>query len=185
MLQRVEAVPKGTANPSNASKATFMAAPDVCRTVHACQASPSDPRAECRLRLAAKRKAAYAAINANSPHKQQAQRFLQDYLSTAEGLRTLNADKPLGAVANLELMDELRNDPLLEHTYASAAQGEIMPDIPEMKRFWILFSSRLGAMLKGDKPIPATLEQIAQRLRANGEIQAWRRRHYPSLGAAQ
>ena len=64
------------------------------------------------------------------------------------------------------------------------ASGEIMPDIPEMKRFWALFSSRLGAMFKGEKPIAATLEEIAQRLRAAGEVQAWRRRHYPTADSA-
>ncbi|MGA4450296.1 maltose/maltodextrin ABC transporter substrate-binding protein MalE [Ectopseudomonas chengduensis] len=121
-----------------------------------------------------------AAINANSPHKAQARRFVEDYLSSAEGLHSLNADKPLGAVANHEVMAQLRHDPLIDHTYESAASGEIMPDIPEMKRFWALFSSRLGAMFKGEKPIAATLEQIAQRLRAAGEVQAWRRRHYPA-----
>jgi len=83
-------------------------------------------------------------------------------------------------VANHEVMAQLRHDPLIDHTYESAASGEIMPDIPEMKRFWVLFSARLSAMLKGEKPIAATLEQIAQRLRAAGEVQAWRRRHYPA-----
>jgi maltose/maltodextrin transport system substrate-binding protein len=121
-----------------------------------------------------------AAVNAHSPNKQQAQRFLEDYLTTAEGLRSVDADKPLGAVANLELLQSLQQDPLIAHTYDSAAQGEIMPDLPEMKRFWALFQTRLKPMLQGQRPLLATLEEIAGRLDRQAQMQATRRRHYPA-----
>ncbi len=121
-----------------------------------------------------------AAVNAHSPNKQQAQRFLEDYLTSAEGLRTIDADKPLGAVANLELLQSLQQDPLIAHTYSSAARGEIMPDLPEMKRFWALFQSRLKPMLDGQRPLQATLEEIAARLDKQAQMQATRRRHYPA-----
>ncbi|MHA6492863.1 maltose/maltodextrin ABC transporter substrate-binding protein MalE [Pseudomonas borbori] len=120
-----------------------------------------------------------AAINAHSPNKAEAQRFLEDYLTTAEGLRSIDADKPLGAVANLELLASLGDDPLIAHTYASAASGEIMPDVPEMKRFWALFQSRLGPMLHGERPLEATLQEITARLSKQAQMQATRRRHYP------
>lgn len=120
-----------------------------------------------------------AAVNAHSPNKQQAQRFLEDYLTSAEGLRSIDADKPLGAVANLELLQSLQQDPLIAHTYSSAARGEIMPDLPEMKRFWALFQSRLKPMLDGQRPLLATLEEIAARLDKQAQMQATRR-HYPA-----
>ena len=121
-----------------------------------------------------------AAVNAHSPNKQQAQRFLEDYLTSAEGLRSIDADKPLGAVANLELLQSLQQDPLIAHTYSSAAQGEIMPDLPEMKRFWALFQTRLKPMLQGQQPLLATLEEITARLDKQAQMQATRRRHYPA-----
>ena len=121
-----------------------------------------------------------AAVNAHSPNKQQAQRFLEDYLTSAEGLRSIDADKPLGAVANLELLQSLRQDPLIAHTYSSAARGEIMPDLPEMKRFWALFQTRLKPMLDGQRPLLATLEEITARLDKQAQMQATRRRHYPA-----
>ncbi|WP_332821066.1 maltose/maltodextrin ABC transporter substrate-binding protein MalE [Pseudomonas sp.] len=120
-----------------------------------------------------------AALNRHSPHRDQALNFLEHYLSTAAGLRLIDADKPLGAPANLEMMAERQDAPLIAATYAAAMRGEIMPDIPEMKRFWSLFDSRLNAMLQGQRPIPATLEEIAQRLHAAGRMQGQRRLHYP------
>jgi len=125
-----------------------------------------------------------AAINAHSPNQAQAQRFLDDYLTTADGLRVIDADKPLGAVANLQLLETLQRDPLIAHTYRSAASGEIMPDVPEMKRFWSLFDSRLRPMLQGEREIPATLEQIGARLRQHAQMQTVRRRFYPTAEMA-
>ncbi len=125
-----------------------------------------------------------AAVNAHSPNQAQAQRFLEDYLTTADGLRAIDADKPLGAAANLELLETLQQDPLIAHTYQSAASGEIMPDIPEMKRFWSLFRTRLQPMLRGELNISATLEQISTRLKRHGDMQMVRRRFYPVASAA-
>ncbi|MBA1277612.1 MULTISPECIES: maltose/maltodextrin ABC transporter substrate-binding protein MalE [Pseudomonadaceae] len=125
-----------------------------------------------------------AAVNAHSPNQKQAQRFLDDYLTTAEGLRSIDADKPLGAVANLELLETLQHEPLIAHTYRSATKGEIMPDVPEMKRFWALFESRLKPMLLGERPIPATLEEISGRLSQHAQMQSVRRRFYPIAEAS-
>jgi maltose/maltodextrin transport system substrate-binding protein len=123
-----------------------------------------------------------AGLNRHSPHRDQALDFLEHYLSTAAGLRLIDADKPLGAPANLEMMAERQDDPLIAATYAAAMGGETMPDIPEMKRFWSLFDKRFAAMLHGQRPIPATLEEIARRLHAAGRMQGQRRLHYPAGG---
>ncbi|OZG75156.1 maltose ABC transporter substrate-binding protein MalE [Hahella sp. CCB-MM4] len=119
-----------------------------------------------------------AAINVASQKKEAAQKFLEDYLLTYEGLKVVNADKPLGAVANIRLMKELARDPLIFHTFESAEKGELMPDLPEMKRFWSLFSTKLPQMLKGEADISPTLADIAGRLRKLDELKGWRRRHY-------
>lgn len=59
-----------------------------------------------------------------------------------------------------------------------------MPDVPEMKRFWSLFDSRLRPMLQGEREIPATLEQIGARLRQHAQMQTVRRRFYPTAEMA-
>jgi maltose/maltodextrin transport system substrate-binding protein len=125
-----------------------------------------------------------AALNRHSPQKARATQFLETYLSSAEGLQLIDADKSLGLPANLQLLAERQTDPLIASTYAAALDGEIMPDIPEMKRFWSLFGARLEAMLDGQRPIPATLEEIAQRLHTAGRLQGQRRLHYPMQGQA-
>ncbi|MDG9668742.1 maltose/maltodextrin ABC transporter substrate-binding protein MalE [Hahella sp. CR1] len=121
-----------------------------------------------------------AGINSAGRNKEAAQRFLEDYLLTYEGLKKVNTDKPLGAVANVQLMKELSADPLIRHTFVSAEKGELMPDVPEMKRFWGLFTYKLPAMLKGEAAISATLNDMADRLRKLDELKGWGRRHYLS-----
>ncbi|UTW08053.1 extracellular solute-binding protein [Pseudomonas benzenivorans] len=90
-----------------------------------------------------------AALNHHSPNQEAARRFLEDYLSSPADLRQIDQDKPLGVPANLELMQEAQRDPLIQASFDAAMAGEIMPDIPEMKRFWGLFNGRFDAMLQG------------------------------------
>lgn len=119
-----------------------------------------------------------AGISAVSTNQQMARRFLEDYLLTESGLQAVNNDKPLGAVAHLGVVDSLRDDPFIDHTFRSASRGEIMPNIPEMKRFWDLMTNRFADMLAGEDPVRATLEEAAVRLRRLDEMRGWTRRHY-------
>ncbi len=119
-----------------------------------------------------------AGISAVSTNHELARRFMEDYLLTESGLHTVNDDKPLGAVAHLDVVKTLSEDPFIDHTFRSASRGEIMPNIPEMKRFWDLMTIRFAGMLEGDYPIASTLNEAAGRLERLDEMRGWTRRHY-------
>src|SRR5690554_35658 len=119
-----------------------------------------------------------AGISAVSTNQDLARQFLEDYLLTEEGLHVVNNDKPLGAVAHLDVVETLSRDPFINHTFQSARSGEIMPNIPEMKRFWDLMTRRFSAMLEDDAPIRETLNRAAARLQRLDKMRSWARRHY-------
>ena len=121
-----------------------------------------------------------AAISSGSREKALAQTFLEDYALTYEGLKKINSDVALGAVANIELMKELGADPRIRHTFEAAQDGELMPDIPEMKSFWKQFQSGLPKILQGKANPQKTLKDIAAKLRKLDKAKGFRRRHYPS-----
>lgn len=118
------------------------------------------------------------AINGYSQQPELAKKFLEEYLTVYEGVKTMNDDRPLGAVANKKLMAELESNPHIAHTFAMAATGEAMPDIPEMRRFWSSWTAHLTGMANGEKPVEATLDQIGKRLRKLDKMKMWSRKHY-------
>jgi maltose/maltodextrin transport system substrate-binding protein len=83
-----------------------------------------------------------AMINRSSPNVEIAQHFLQEHALTSEGLKALDADTPLGVPALKTLCDEMaaRNH-LIKVTYENAENGVVMPNIPQMGKFW----SSMGA----------------------------------------
>lgn len=119
-----------------------------------------------------------AGISAATTNTRLAKRFLEDYLLTEEGLHAVNDDKPLGAVAHLDVVTTLSEDPFIDHTFRSASRGEIMPNIPEMKRFWDLMTRRFDTILAGGGPVASILENAAQRLQRLDDMRGWTRRHY-------
>jgi len=119
-----------------------------------------------------------AGISAVSTNQGIARQFLEDYLLTEQGLHAVNNDKPLGAVAHLDVVNTLREDPFIDHTFRSASRGEIMPNIPEMKRFWDLMTLRFSSMLSGEDAVRPTLMEAATRLQRLDEMRGWTRRHY-------
>ncbi len=119
-----------------------------------------------------------AGISTVSTNHELARRFLEEYLLTNDGLHAVNDDKPLGAVAHLGVVETLSEDPFIDHTFRSASRGEIMPNIPEMKRFWDLMTIRFAGMLEGEDPITSTLNEAADRLERLDDMRGWTRRHY-------
>jgi maltose/maltodextrin transport system substrate-binding protein len=77
-----------------------------------------------------------AGISTASPNKDLATEFLENYLLTNDGLRTINDDTALGAVALKSFQKELDKDKRIAATMNNAINGEIMPNIPEMNAFW-------------------------------------------------
>jgi maltose/maltodextrin transport system substrate-binding protein len=78
-----------------------------------------------------------ALINRSSPNSDLASQFIEKYVATVDGLKTIDADVPIGVPALKALSDEMSaKDPLIKITYENAQNGDVMPNIPQMGKFW-------------------------------------------------
>ncbi|ANO34880.1 maltose/maltodextrin ABC transporter substrate-binding protein MalE [Vibrio breoganii] len=98
-----------------------------------------------------------AGISTASPNKDLAVEFLENYLLTNDGLRQVNDDKPLGAVALKSFQKELESDPRIAATMASAENGEIMPNIPQMNAYWGSTKNAIINVVDGRQTVDAAL----------------------------
>ncbi|GAB6389641.1 maltose/maltodextrin ABC transporter substrate-binding protein MalE [Stutzerimonas marianensis] len=105
-----------------------------------------------------------ATLNAASPNQALAVEFLENYLLEVEGLKTVNADVPLGAVVNKAFMEELSDDPMIKATFESAEQGRPMPNIPQMGVFWSAMEAALTNITSGRQTVDAALDDAAKRI---------------------
>ena len=105
-----------------------------------------------------------AMINRASPNADLAEEFLRNYLLTDEGLRTMNADVPLGVPALESFYGELASDPLIAASKASVDAGMLMPNVPQMGRFWSAFGSALSNATNGQATPQKALDLAAQRI---------------------
>ncbi|MCX7300897.1 MAG: maltose/maltodextrin ABC transporter substrate-binding protein MalE [Rhodobacterales bacterium] len=74
-------------------------------------------------------------INAASPNADLAKEFIENYLTTDEGLASWNAGGGIGALADMSAA-AAQEDPLVGAMLAVAANGIPMPSNPEMGAFW-------------------------------------------------
>lgn len=105
-----------------------------------------------------------ATLNAASPNQALAVEFLENYLLKVEGLKTVNADVPLGAVPNKAYMAELASNPLIKATFDNAAMGRPMPNVPEMGAFWSAMAPALTNITSGRQTVDAALDDAAKRI---------------------
>lgn len=105
-----------------------------------------------------------AMINRASPNKDLAVEFLENNMLTVNGLKTCNADVPLGTPANKALFNELKTDPNIQATMASAQAGAPMPNNPEMGRFWSSMASALQNITQGREGAKDGLDKAAKRI---------------------
>ncbi|MBV8660362.1 MAG: extracellular solute-binding protein, partial [Burkholderiales bacterium] len=106
-------------------------------------------------------------INHASPNKDVAIDFIENNLLTQAGLKTINADVPLGTPASKTLFKELQNDPNIKATMASAQAGAPMPNNPEMGRFWSSMQSALQNITSGRQGVKDGLDAAANRIKGN------------------
>lgn len=105
-----------------------------------------------------------AGINSASPNQDLAKEFLENYLLTDEGLSTVNKDAPLGAVALKSYQAELAKDPRIAATMANAEYGEIMPNIPQMSRFWYAEKAAIINATTGRQGVKAALDEAQAKI---------------------
>ncbi|MES2260271.1 MAG: maltose/maltodextrin ABC transporter substrate-binding protein MalE [Pseudomonadota bacterium] len=105
-----------------------------------------------------------AMISKASPNKEIATEFLENHLLSLDGLKTVNADVPLGTPANKALFNELKTNVNIQATMESAQAGRPMPNNPEMGRFWSSMKSALENITQGRQSTKEGLDAAAKRI---------------------
>lgn len=106
-----------------------------------------------------------AYINRSSPNLDIARQFLENYAITDEALSTANKLKPIGIPALNSLYERMsKNDELLREMEVCADDGEVMPNIPQMGRFWGAFGSALQLATNGQMTAQAALTEAQQNM---------------------
>jgi maltose/maltodextrin transport system substrate-binding protein len=106
-----------------------------------------------------------AYINRSSPNLDIARQFLEHYAITDEGLAAANKLKPLGIPALKSLYETMsKNDELLREMKVCADDGEVMPNIPQMGRFWGAMGSALQIATNGQASAQAALTEARENM---------------------
>jgi maltose/maltodextrin transport system substrate-binding protein len=103
-------------------------------------------------------------IAAPSKNKDLAKEFLENYVLSLDGLKTINADVALGTPANKAFFEELSSNPNIKATMDNAQLGEPMPNIPEMGKFWSSMQPALESITNGQQTPKAALDGAAARI---------------------
>ncbi|NLK85401.1 MAG: maltose/maltodextrin ABC transporter substrate-binding protein MalE [Aeromonadales bacterium] len=104
------------------------------------------------------------ALNSASPNKELAKEFLENYLLTDEGLEAVNNDKALGVAALNSFQQKLDKDPRIAVTKENAVNGEPMPSVPEMSKFWSSFETALKNITSGRQGVKEAADVAAKRI---------------------
>ena len=107
-----------------------------------------------------------AMISKASLNRDVAVEFIENHLLTVDGLKTINNDVPLGTPASKALFAELKSNPNIQATMASAQDGSPMPNNPEMGRFWSSMESALKNMTEGRQSPKEAMDAAAKRISA-------------------
>jgi maltose/maltodextrin transport system substrate-binding protein len=107
-----------------------------------------------------------AMINRASNNKDLAKEFIENYLLTMDGLKTLDSDVSLGVTAHKEFAKTRAADPLIAATMANIKTGLLMPSLPEMGKFWSAMESALNSLTQGRQKPKEALDAAAQRIKA-------------------
>ncbi len=103
-------------------------------------------------------------INKASPNKELAVEFIENHMLSLKGLKAINAAEPIGAPASKAFYDELKSNPNIVATMASAQDGAPMPNNPEMGRFWSSMVSALGNVMEGRQSPKEAMDGAARRI---------------------
>ena len=103
-----------------------------------------------------------AYLNRSSPNLDLAKEFLEHYMLSEEGLTAMNHGKPLGIPALISLEETMvKSDPLLHQFDVCVEAGEVMPNIPQMGRFFSSVGAALQIATTGKASPEAALKEAA------------------------
>jgi len=93
-----------------------------------------------------------------------AREFIENHMLSLKGLETMNADVAIGAPANKAAFAKMKTDPFIQVSMASAKDGVVMPNNPQMGRFWAAMVSALNNMTEGRQTPKEALDAAAKRI---------------------
>jgi maltose/maltodextrin transport system substrate-binding protein len=106
-----------------------------------------------------------ALINRATPNADLATQFLEKYVATADGLKMIDADVPIGVPALKALSDEMAaKNPLIKATYENAQNGDVMPNIPQMGKFWSSMATAFQIASNGQASPQAALDDAKKNM---------------------
>ncbi len=106
-----------------------------------------------------------ALINRATPNGDLAAQFLEEYVCTEDGLRTIDADIAIGVPALKALAEELSaKNPLIRITYENALNGVVMPNVPQIGKFWSAMGAALQIATSGQATPQAALDEADKTL---------------------
>jgi maltose/maltodextrin transport system substrate-binding protein len=95
-----------------------------------------------------------------------AKEFLEHYLLTDDGLAIMDNAKPIGVPALVSMYQKLeQNNPRLRELKATVDYGQIMPNVPQMARFFSSLGAALQLAADGRLSARAALLQAAVNMR--------------------
>lgn len=106
-----------------------------------------------------------AMINQASGKRDIAVEFIEHYLLQPEGLRLVDADKPIGVPAHKGFNKQLLADPSIRATALSVRDGVLMPNNPEMGAFWPAMNTAMENVAQGRQGPAEALASAAKRMR--------------------
>jgi len=107
-----------------------------------------------------------ATVNAASPNQDIAKEFIESYMLTDDGLKTVNDDVALGAVVSKSFAKQVEANPNIAATLANAQTGVPMPSIPAMGKFWAAMEPALRSITNGQSSVEEALSGAETRILA-------------------
>jgi maltose/maltodextrin transport system substrate-binding protein len=106
-----------------------------------------------------------ALINRSTPNSDLATQFVEKYVATTDGLKTIDADVPIGVPALKTLSEEMAaKNPLIKATYENAKNGDVMPNIPQMGKFWSSMATAFQIATNGQASPKAALDDAKKNM---------------------
>ncbi len=105
-----------------------------------------------------------AMINRASPNKDLAVHYLENYVLTLDGVKSIDAIEDMGTPAHKAFFAELADEPAIQATMANAENGVPMPSVPEMARFWSAMESAMQNITQGRQSPKEALDSAATRI---------------------
>jgi maltose/maltodextrin transport system substrate-binding protein len=107
-----------------------------------------------------------AFLNRASPNHDLAREFIERYLLTDEALTDMNNAKPPGVPALIPFYEKLaRNNEHVRQLKAAVDAGQVMPNVPQMGRFFSAMGAALQPAADGRLTASVALQQAESNLR--------------------